>query len=179
MKSALVALFSLFFALSLFAKTYKNTYPLPCSEVWPAVKDTLSNPDNYTVKESDDAQMKASYDVKHAVHVTVTGIFLQRTNHVTLKPKGGGCEMDVVSNFSGWEHDDQADFKKRVDDSLAKLKSAKPAEAPKPAEPAKPADAPKPAESAKPSDTPQSTDTPKSVEPAKPADAPKPAPPGH
>jgi hypothetical protein len=44
---------------------------------------------------------------------------------------------EVVSNYSGFEHKDREDFKKRVDDPLAKLKAAKPSE------PAKPADAPK------------------------------------
>lgn len=52
-------------------------------------------------------------------------------NHVTLITKGEGCEMDVVSNFSGWGHEDQGDFKKRVDDALTKPKEA--AEAVKPA----------------------------------------------
>ena len=65
--------------------------------------------------------MSAAYDVKqHQVHVTVKGICLQRTNKVSLKPKGTGCETDVVSNFSRCEHDDQADFKKRVDEVMVK-----------------------------------------------------------
>jgi hypothetical protein len=131
------ALVSLPVAVPAAGKTYKNTYPVPCSQLWVAVKDALGNPENYTVKESDDAKMHASYDVKHAVHVTVTRIFLQRTNHVTLKTKGTGCEMDVVSNFSGWDHDDQGDFKKRVDEALAKPKDAKPPEPAKTAAPTK------------------------------------------
>jgi hypothetical protein len=45
--------------------------------------------------------------------------------------------MQVVSNYSGFEHNDREDFKKRVDDSLAELKAAQPSE------PAKPTDAPK------------------------------------
>jgi hypothetical protein len=45
--------------------------------------------------------------------------------------------MDVVSNYSGWEHNDQGDFKKRVDESLAKSKAAKPPEPAKPADPSK------------------------------------------
>jgi hypothetical protein len=109
-------------ALPAFGKTYKSTYPVPCTQLWDAVKDTLANPDNYNVLDTDDAQMNASYNVKHAAHVNVTGAILQRTNHVTLVSKGTGCEMQVVSNFSGWEHNDQGDFKKRVDESLAKPK---------------------------------------------------------
>jgi hypothetical protein len=45
--------------------------------------------------------------------------------------------MQVDSSYSGWEHDDQGDFKKRVDESLNKLKAAKPSDS------AKPADSPK------------------------------------
>ena len=35
-------------------------------------------------------------------------------------------EMQVGSNYSGWEHNDKGDFKTRVDESLAKLKAAQP-----------------------------------------------------
>ncbi len=135
MKSLVVVLMSLALALPAFGKTYKSTYTVPCSEVWGAVKDTLSNPENYSVVESDDTQMKASYDVKHSAHVNISGAALQRTNHVTLVSKGTGCEMQVVSNYSGWEHNDKGDFKTRVDESLAKVKESKPSD------PAKPADA--------------------------------------
>ena len=132
-----VALLSLALALPAFGKTYKSTYPVACSEVWGAVKDTLSNPENYNVVETDDAKMTAAYNVKHAAHVSITGAVLQRTNHVTLVSKGTGCEMQVVSNYSGLEHDDKGDFKKRVDESLAKLQAAPPAQAAKPEAPAK------------------------------------------
>lgn len=124
----------LILTVSTFGKTYKTTYPVACGELWPAVKDTLGNPDNnYDVKVNDDAQMHAEYDVKHAAHVTVTGVFTQRTNKVTLVPKGNACEMQVVSNFSGWEHSDRGDFKQRVDESLVKLKNSPPAKLTEPA----------------------------------------------
>lgn len=126
MKMRLVVLcgMSLAMVLPAVGKTYKSTYPVACGEVWPAVKATLGDADNYNVVESDDAQMKATYDVKHSAHVNVSGALLQRKNHVTLVPEGATCQMQVVSNYSGWEHDDQGDFKKRVDDELAKMKSA-------------------------------------------------------
>ena len=132
-----VVLISLALALSAFGKTHKSTYPVACSDVWGAVKDTLSNPENYSVVESDDTQMTAIYDVKHAAHVNISGAALQRKNHVTLVAKGAGCEMQVVSNYSGWEHNDKGDFKQRVDEALAKLKAAPPAQAAKPEAPAK------------------------------------------
>jgi len=46
-------------------------------------------------------------------------------------------EMQVVSNYSGWEHNDRGDFKKRVDESLAKLTAAAPSQPAKPEAPAK------------------------------------------
>ena len=131
-----VALMSLVLALPMFGETYKDTYPIPCGDLWGAVKDTLSNPANYSVKKSDDAKMTASYNVKHSAHVTITGALLQRANRVTLVVKGAGCEMQVVSNYSGFEHNDRGDFKTRVDKSLAKPKAERPAEDTKPTDPA-------------------------------------------
>ena len=137
MRPLLVCLISLAFAVPAFGKTYKNLYSVPCNQVWDAVKDTLGNPQNYDVTSKDDAKMTADYDVKHAAHVNISGALLQRKNHVTLVPKGANCEMQVVSNYSGWEHSDRGDFKTRVDESLAKLNAAKTSEAPKPLEAAK------------------------------------------
>ena len=137
MRLMFVTLISLALALPAFGKTSKNTYPAPCSELWGAVKDVLGNAENYNVEDSNDTLMTATYKVKHAAHVTVTGAVLQRANHVALVSKGAECEMQVKSNYSGFEHDDSGDFRKRVEESFAKLKASKPAE------PAKPADAPK------------------------------------
>ena len=128
MKFVIVAVMSLILAVPTFGKTYKSTYPVACSQVWDAVKDTLNNAENYTVVTTDDKQMTAAYDVKHSAHVNVAGALLQRTNKVTLVSNGTGCEMQVVSNYSGWEHNDKGDFKTRVDESLAKLKAATPSE---------------------------------------------------
>ncbi len=133
----ITALMSLVLTLPMFGETYKDTYPISCSELWGAVKDTLSNPENYSVKNSDDAKLTASYNVKHSAHVTITGALLQRANKVTLISKGASCEMQVVSNYSGFEHNDRGDFKKRVDESLAKPKAEIPSE------PAKSADSPR------------------------------------
>ena len=137
MKVAVAALMLLALALPAFGKTSKNTYPAPCSELWGAVKDVLSNAENYNVEESNDTLMTASYKVKHAVHVTITGAALQRTNHVALVSKGTECEMQVKSNYSGFEHDDSGDFRKRVEESFAKLKGTTPSQPAKPEAPAK------------------------------------------
>jgi len=111
--------------MPVFGRTTKVLYPNSCEELWGAVKDTLGNPENYNVETTDDSHMYAIYQPKHTVHVTITGALVQRKNHVTLVPKASGCEMQIVSNYSGFEHDDRGDFKKRVDDSLTKSKASK------------------------------------------------------
>ena len=132
---AVVGLLSLVVALPAFGETYRYTYPVACSDLWPAVKDALSDPANYQVKSSDDKKFTASYKVNHSIHVTITETVLQRTNKVTLVTEGTGCQMQVVSNYSGVEHDDRGDFKKRVDASLAKLQTPKPPDTAAPAAP--------------------------------------------
>jgi len=126
-------------ALPLFGagnKTYKNTYPVACSELWGAVKVALGNPDNYKDVQSDEDKMTAEYNVKHSIHWSVIGAVNQGKNHVSLAPNGTTCEMSVVSMYSGLSHNDQGDFKKRVDEALAKLQTPKPAEPAKPETPA-------------------------------------------
>lgn len=114
-------------------ETYKYTYQASCQSLWPAVVATLSDEGHYAKVKREDAKMKAAYQPKHDVHVDVTGVLLQRMNHVTLVPKGTGCEMQVGSNYSGWGHDDQGDFKKRVDEALAKPKDSQSAQPATPA----------------------------------------------
>jgi len=140
MKFAVVALMSLAVAMPAFGagdKTYKTTYPVPCSEVWGAVKVALGNPDNYKDVQSDEDKMTADYNVKHSVHWSVIGAVNQGKNRVSLLPTGTTCEMSVVSMYSGLSHNDQGDFKKRVDEALAKLKAATPSQPAKPADPSK------------------------------------------
>jgi hypothetical protein len=124
-------LLALALALPMFGagnKTYKNTYPIPCSELWSAVKVALANPDNYKDVQSDEDKMTATYNVKHSIHWSVTGAINQGKNQVSLLPVSTTCEMSVVSMFSGFSHNDQGDFKKRVDEALAKLKGTPPSQ---------------------------------------------------
>jgi hypothetical protein len=118
-------------------KTYKTTYAVPCSDLWGAVKVALGNPDNYKDVQSVEDKMTADYNVKHSVHWSVIGAVNQGKNHVSLVPIGTTCEMSVVSMYSGLSHNDQGDFKKRVDEALTKLQAPKPAEPTKPETPAK------------------------------------------
>jgi hypothetical protein len=41
-------------ALPVLAWTYKSTYLIPCSDIWRAVKEALSNPDHYAVLENEE-----------------------------------------------------------------------------------------------------------------------------
>ncbi len=134
LRIVVAALLLFTFALPVTSKTHKVAYPNGCSEVWAAVKDTLGNAENYTIKITDESRMTVSYSVKHSAHVTVTGALRQRANTVALSPQGIGCEMEVQSNYSGFEHNDAGDFTKRVNESLAKQKAATRAEAAKPAD---------------------------------------------
>lgn len=113
-------------------KTYKTTYAVPCSELWSAVKVALGNPDNYKDVQSDEDKMTADYNVKHSIHWSVIGAVNQGKNYVSLAPVGTTCEMSVMSMYSGFSHNDQGDFKKRVEEALAKPQAAKPAEPTKP-----------------------------------------------
>src|ERR1017187_1924050 len=138
MRLAVVAMLAL--ALPAFGagnKTYKTTYFVPCSELWGAVKVALGNPDNYKDVQSDEDKMTADYNVKHSIHWSVLGAVNQGKNQVTLLPIGTTCQMSVVSMYSGLSHNDQGDFKKRVDEALAKLKNAPPSQPAKPEDPAK------------------------------------------
>ena len=132
LRFAVAALLLSTFALPALAKAHKVTYPNACGEVWAAVKDTLGNAENYTIKMTDESKMTVSYSVKHAAHVTITGALRQRPNTVALSSQGTGCAMEVQSNYSGFEHNDAGDFTKRVNESLARRKETTPAGAAKP-----------------------------------------------
>ena len=131
MRLAVVVVTLVALALPVFAagnKTYKTTYPVPCSELWGAVKAALGNPDNYKDVQSDEDKMTADYNVKHSIHWSVIGAINQGKNRVSLVPIGATCEMSVMSMYSGLSHNDQGDFKKRVEEALAKLQAPKPAD---------------------------------------------------
>ena len=129
-------LFPAGFSAAAFGETYKTPFAVSCDQVWPAVKATLADQDHYAKVVINDGKMKADFQPKHTVHVDISGTLLQRMNHVTLIPNNGVCEMDMVSNYSGWGHNDEGDFRKRVADNLAKGKGEPGAAAVQTAEPA-------------------------------------------
>jgi hypothetical protein len=120
---AVAALVVLMVAAPSFAKTHKENYTVPCTTLWPAVKDTLRNSGKYGIIGIDNTEMTASFNIGG----TLTG---KRINSLVLNSKPEGCEMQVQTAFSGLVNNDAGDFKKRVDESLEKLKAAPPAAGP-------------------------------------------------
>jgi len=105
------------------AKTHKENYTVSCATLWPAVKDALRNSGKYGILGIDNAEMTASF----VIGGSLGG---KRINSVVLNGKGDTCELQVQTAYSGLVHNDEGDFKKRVDDSLAKLQAAPPAATP-------------------------------------------------
>lgn len=122
---AVVTLLVLLVAVPSFCKTHKEMYQVPCTVLWPAVKDVLRNSGKYGIIGIDSTEMTASFNIGG----TLGG---KRINSVVLNTKGEGCEMQIQTAASGLIHNDEGDFKKRVDESLAKLQAAQPAATKKP-----------------------------------------------
>jgi hypothetical protein len=117
MKRSFLVILLLCLAVPAFAKTHKDVYNVPCSVLWPAVKDTLRNSGKYGIISIENTEMTASYNIGG----TLGG---KRTNTVLLNGKENSCEMQLQTAYSGLEHNDAGNFKKRVDESLAKLQGA-------------------------------------------------------
>jgi hypothetical protein len=103
-----------------FAKTHQEMYSVPCTTLWPAVKDTLRNSGKYGIMSLENTEMAASYSMG------MGSVGQKRINSVSLNSKGESCEMVIQSGFGGWGTNDAGDFKKRVDASLEKLKTTSP-----------------------------------------------------
>jgi hypothetical protein len=143
MKRWLLALPLIVLTVPAFGKTHKDMFDVPCSTLWPAVKDTLRNSGKYGIIGIDNSEMTASYNIGGAL----TG---KRINSLVLNSKGDKtCEMQVQTSYSGLVNNDEGDLKKRVTDSLQKLSAGS---TDKPGNPpaAQPADQPASAPAAKP-----------------------------
>jgi hypothetical protein len=119
MKRIVLVVLLLTLALPGFASTHKELYNVPCSVLWPALKDTLRNSGKYGIIGIDNIEMTASYNIGG----NLTG---KRINSAVLNSKdnGNSCELQVQTAYSGLINNDAGDLKKRVDESLAKLKAA-------------------------------------------------------
>ncbi len=97
-----------------FSKTHKEMFDVPCSTLWPAVKDVLRNSGKYGIIGISNEEMTASYNIGG----TLTA---KRTNSVVLNTAGNGCELQLQTAFSGLANNDAGAFKKRLSESLEKL----------------------------------------------------------
>jgi hypothetical protein len=116
-KRIVLSILLLSFAVPGLASTHKDVFNVSCNELWRALKDTLRNSGKYGIIAIDDAEMTASYNIGG----NLTG---KRINSAVLNSKdnGASCEMQVQTAYSGLVNNDAGDLKKRVEDSLAKLK---------------------------------------------------------
>lgn len=117
MKRIVVSILLALTAIPALGSTHKDTFNVSCNELWRAVKDTLRNSGKYGIIAIDDKELTASYNIGG----NLTG---KRTNSAVLNDKdnGASCELQVQTAFSGMVNNDYGDFKKRVEDSLTKLK---------------------------------------------------------
>src|SRR5208282_1159086 len=104
-------------AIPSFCKTHVESYPVSCSVLWPAVKDVLRNSGKYGILGIDNTELTASFMIGGTLGA-------KRVNSVVLNGKGDTCEMQIQTAYSGLAHNDEGDFKKRVDEALAQQQAA-------------------------------------------------------
>ncbi len=104
-----------------FARSHPAKPPVPCSDVWNAVTQTLDDSREYTIIFVDGSQMRAVFSVFAARFPQIDA--------VKLKPHQGTCELNIRMGFTG--NDDEWAFRRRVNRSLQRLETAKVSPAPK------------------------------------------------
>lgn len=135
MKRIVIVALLLALAAPAFASTHRDVFNVSCNELWRAVKDTLRNSGKYGIIAIDSNEMTASYNMGG-------NLMAKRVNSAILNSKDDGksCELQVQTAYSGLGNNDAGDFKKRVNESLTKLKNEPlPAPAAKPDQAAAPA----------------------------------------
>jgi hypothetical protein len=102
--------------LVLAAPAFARPVPVPCSDLWSAVTETLGNTGNYAILSISDKQLKASF--------IVIGAVFPANNYIWLKPKQDGCDLQVRMGFTG--NDDGFALRRRVNRALTKKRVARP-----------------------------------------------------
>jgi hypothetical protein len=117
MKRIVLVILLLTLAVPAFASTHRDLFNVPCNELWRALKDTLRNSGKYGIIAIDNAEMTASYNMGG-------NLMAKRVNSAVLnvKDNGASCELQVQTAYSGAFTNDAGDLKKRVGESLVKLK---------------------------------------------------------
>ena len=117
LKFLITSIFMLVVAAPALAKP-RDIYPVPCIDLWAAVKDSLGNPHDYGILSINDIEHKASF--------TVIGNLTRYTDKVELTEKPGGCAMKATFLQVGPDDSDWRQFHNRLVRSLARLQAAKP-----------------------------------------------------
>lgn len=119
LKRFLLAVLLPILAMPALASTHKEMYDVPCSTLWAALKDALRNSGKYRIVSLDNSEMISSFDIGND----------QRVNSAALNSKdnGNSCELQIQTVPNGMLSNDAGNLKKRVDESLARLKAAPPA----------------------------------------------------
>ena len=117
MRRTVISILLLSVAVPGFSSTHRDGFNVPCNELWRALKDTLRNSGKYGIIAIDNAEMTASYNMGG-------NLMAKRTNSAVLnnKDNGASCELQVQTAYSGAFNNDAGDLKKRVEESLTKLK---------------------------------------------------------
>jgi hypothetical protein len=117
MKRFLLLVLLLAIGVPAFASTHRDNFNVPCNELWRALKDTLRNSGKYGIIAIDNSEMTASYNMGG-------NIMAKRVNSAVLNRKNNGasCELQIQTAYSGLVNNDAGDMKKRVEESLTKLK---------------------------------------------------------
>ena len=114
MRKTFIAVLSvLILPISALAKP-NDTYPVSCSVLWSAVSDTLQDGKSYGILDMDDDAHTATF--------ILTGVTPKRVGSTILIEKQNTCVMRVTpAEASAFSDDDEAAFRKRVEQSLAKV----------------------------------------------------------
>lgn len=104
--------------------THTDYFAVPCSVLWPAIKETAGNLDYYHPLNVNDVDMAITYEVRGKGNGWITD---NRNITVWLFPQGDHCKMVSISSHTGVINWDTAPFKRRVDESLERLKAEPPA----------------------------------------------------
>ena len=98
-----------------FAEAQKEMYSVRCSTLWPAVKFTIRNSGYYAIVMIDNTEMAASFAIGIGDALRIESVVLNAT--------GDTCEMQVQPLYQPGLSNDAGDLKKRVDATMAHLKS--------------------------------------------------------
>lgn len=117
LKFLITSFFMLVVAAPALAKP-RDIYPVPCIDLWAAVKDSLGNPRDYGILSMNDVEQKVSF--------IVIGNLTRYTDKIELTANPGGCAMKATFLQVGADDSDWRQFHHRLVRSLAKLQAAKP-----------------------------------------------------